>query len=78
VIPLSEQIPVGGVFVAIFNGLIVGLITFGGLFLLFIALVNFAGSREKPKLERQLPDTLTLMSTSLRAGYSLLRRLPKQ
>ena len=64
---------VGGIFVGIFNGLLVGLVTFGGLLLLSIGLVNFAGSREKKKFEKQLPDTLTLMSTSLRAGYSLLQ-----
>ena len=64
---------VGGIFVGIFNGLLVGLATFGGLLLLSIGLVNFAGSREKKKFEKQLPDTLTLMSTSLRAGYSLLQ-----
>ena len=63
----------GGVFMAIFNSPLAGLITFGGLLLLFIFLVNFAGNREKKNFEKQLPDTLTLMSTSLRAGYSLLQ-----
>lgn len=64
---------VGGVFAAIFNGLIVGLVTFGGLLLVFLFAIRFAGGREKKKFEAQLPDTLTLMSTSLRAGYSLLQ-----
>lgn len=64
---------VGGVFMAIFNSLVWGAITFGGLLLLMIALIQFSGSREKRKFENQLPDTLTLMSTSLRAGYSLLQ-----
>ncbi len=63
----------GGIFAAIFNGIIVGGITFGGLILLFVALIRFAGSREKRKFEKQLPDTLTLMSTSIRAGYSMLQ-----
>ena len=63
----------GGIFIAIFNSLLWGVITFGGLLLLFIVLINFAGSREKKKFEKQLPDTLTLLSTSLRAGYSLLQ-----
>src|SRR5690606_9174175 len=33
----------------------------------------WAGSREKRKFEQQLPDTLVLLATSLRAGYSLLQ-----
>lgn len=64
---------VGGVFAAIFNGLIVGLVTFGVLLVVFLFAIRFAGGREKKKFEAQLPDTLTLMSTSLRAGYSLLQ-----
>lgn len=64
---------VGGVFLAILNGLVVGVIGFAVLLLVLYAAVNFAGSREKRKFEQQLPDTLTLMSTSLRAGYSLLQ-----
>ncbi|MGB7860973.1 MAG: type II secretion system F family protein [Acidimicrobiia bacterium] len=64
---------VGGVFMAIFNSPLFGAITFGGLLLLMVALIQFSGSREKRKFENQLPDTLTLMSTSLRAGYSLLQ-----
>jgi tight adherence protein B len=64
---------VGGVFVAIFNSPLWGLITFGGLLLIFVFLLSYTGSREKRKFENQLPDTLTLMSTSLRAGYSLLQ-----
>ena len=38
-----------------------------------MAVLNFLGGREKRKFENQLPDTLTLISTSLRAGYSLLQ-----
>ncbi len=41
--------------------------------LLVAAAIQFAGTREKRVFERQLPDTLTLLSTSLRAGYSLLQ-----
>jgi tight adherence protein B len=62
-----------GVVTAIFNGLLMGLIIFGGALLLIIFAIRFAGSREKRRFESQLPDTLTLMSTSLRAGYSLLQ-----
>ena len=35
--------------------------------------VKTVASREKKKFDNQLPDTLTLTSTSLRAGYSLLQ-----
>jgi tight adherence protein B len=62
-----------GVFAAIFNGPIVGLVVFVALLALELFLIRFAGGREKKKFERQLPDTLTLLSTSLRAGYSLLQ-----
>lgn len=64
---------VGGVMMAIFNGPIAGVIAFGIFLLVVVFLIRFAGSREKRRFENQLPDTLTLMSTSLRAGYSLLQ-----
>ncbi len=66
---------VGGVFVAIFNSPLAGLIMFGVLLVLFAFLVNYAGNRERKRFEKQLPDTLTLLSTSLRAGYSLLQAI---
>ncbi len=66
---------VGGVFVAILNSALAGLITFGILVLLFTFLINYAGNRERKRFEKQLPDTLTLLSTSLRAGYSLLQAI---
>lgn len=43
--------------------------------LLVAAAIQYAGTREKRIFERQLPDTLTLLSTSLRAGYSLLQAI---
>jgi len=64
---------VGGVSIAFFNGLLAGLIAFAVMLLLLIGFVRFAGGRERRKFEDQLPDTLTLLSTSLRAGYSLLQ-----
>lgn len=64
---------VGGIFFGIFNGPLFGLISFVVFIFLFIAVINFTGNREKKKFENQLPDTLTLLSTSLRAGYSLLQ-----
>jgi tight adherence protein B len=82
-IPLSagEAIAAGlgvslvlGVLTALFtfnmlNGAIVAAISV----VLVFAAINFVGKREKRKFEKQLPDTLTLLSTSLRAGYSLLQ-----
>jgi tight adherence protein B len=41
--------------------------------LLTFGLIKWTGGREKRRFENQLPDTLTLISTSLRAGYSLLQ-----
>jgi tight adherence protein B len=66
---------VGGVFLAIFSSPLAGLITFGVLLLFFVMLMRYAGNRERKKFEKQLPDTLTLLSTSLRAGYSLLQAI---
>jgi tight adherence protein B len=66
---------VGGVFIAIFNSALAGLITFGVLLVVFVFLINWAGNRERKRFEKQLPDTLTLLSTSLRAGYSLLQAI---
>ncbi len=64
---------VGAIFLGIFNGFTFGIIAFGVLVILFAFLINFSGNREQKRFENQLPDTLTLMSTSLRAGYSLLQ-----
>jgi tight adherence protein B len=64
---------VGGILVAIFNGPIAGVIAFALFLLITVFLIRFAGGREKRRFENQLPDTLTLLSTSLRAGYSLLQ-----
>jgi tight adherence protein B len=66
---------VGGVFLAIFSSPLTGLIVFGVLLLFFIFMIRYAGNREKTRFEKQLPDTLTLLSTSLRAGYSLLQAI---
>ncbi len=50
-----------------------GLVAFILAIFLIFGIINFVGGREKKKFESQLPDTLTLLSTSLRAGYSLLQ-----
>lgn len=44
----------------------------GGLVLVLLGIQALA-SRERHRFEAQLPDTLNLMSSSLRAGYSLLQ-----
>jgi tight adherence protein B len=63
-----------GVLAALFTGNpIMGGVFFAGGILIVIGLLNFLGGREKRRFENQLPDTLTLISTSLRAGYSLLQ-----
>jgi tight adherence protein B len=63
-----------GVLTALFTfNLINGAIVAAVSILLVFASINFIGGREKRKFEQQLPDTLTLLSTSLRAGYSLLQ-----
>ena len=65
---------VAGILAAIFTrNPIVGGIVFVIAVLFVMAVLNFLGGREKRKFENQLPDTLTLISTSLRAGYSLLQ-----
>jgi tight adherence protein B len=82
-IPLSAGEAIAGAFglsvvVGVLVGLfsrnpISGLIAFVVAVLLVVGTLNFLGSREKRRFENQLPDTLTLISTSLRAGYSLLQ-----
>lgn len=73
ILALFGAAAVGGFIIGIFNGLITGVIAFAFLLFVFIFLINFTGNREKKRFEKQLPDTLTLMATSLRAGYSLLQ-----
>jgi tight adherence protein B len=73
VIAMFGLAAVVGVFAGIFNGPIPGLVFFVTLLAFELFLIRFAGRREKKKFENQLPDTLTLLSTSLRAGYSLLQ-----
>ena len=81
-IPLSPGEAIMAAFgIAILAGLL-GFLAYGpggGIVILFLVvalvffLIRFAGRREKARFENQLPDTLTLLSTSLRAGYSLLQ-----
>jgi tight adherence protein B len=82
-IPLSAgEAVLAGIGLAGLGGVVLGAITgnwiFGLVMAVVLVLVVFvviqgAGAREKRKFERQLPDTLILLATSLRAGYSLLQ-----
>ena len=56
-----------------FQSALFAVVAFGVALVILAAGVQFAGEREKRRFESQLPDTLTLISTSLRAGYSLLQ-----
>jgi tight adherence protein B len=73
---------IGTIGLAFITGIVVGAITQSPIFALGVgaAILIFAfltvksvASREKKRFTSQLPDTLTLTSTSLRAGYSLLQ-----
>jgi tight adherence protein B len=73
---------IGTIGLAFITGIVVGAITQSPIFALGIGLailifafltVKSVASREKKRFTSQLPDTLTLTSTSLRAGYSLLQ-----
>lgn len=74
----------GAIAVALAVGLIAGVVTgtllvgpIVAVLVLFAssAAVQFIARRERTRFEAQLPDTLNLISTSLRAGYSLLQAL---
>jgi tight adherence protein B len=63
-----------GVLVGIWMQSLVGALIGAGLTMAVAAvLVQSIAARERKKFESQLPDTLNLISTSLRAGYSLLQ-----
>jgi tight adherence protein B len=73
---------VGVIGLAVIVGIVIGAVTQSIIFAVGIGLVILVGAffatksvatRERKRFDRQLPDTLTLTSTSLRAGYSLLQ-----
>jgi len=73
---------IGTIGLAFISSIVVGAITQSAIFALVVGLailifaflaVKSVASREKKRFNSQLPDTLTLTSTSLRAGYSLLQ-----
>lgn len=57
----------------LYRNLVIGLVLGGLAALLPIAFVNFKASQRKKKFMGQLPDTLQLLSGTLRAGYSLMQ-----
>lgn len=63
-----------GLLVALFTRRIVlGGVVAAVMILFVFAVLSYLSGRERRRFESQLPDTLTLLSTSLRAGYSLLQ-----
>ncbi len=66
------------IIVGAFAGLLTQSLIVGGAamvvaILLFMYTVQSVASRERRRFENQLPDTLNLLATSMRAGYSLLQ-----
>jgi tight adherence protein B len=71
VILISAGLVIFWLFMIIFNGFIMGLLGFLGGFVVFR---SFLGMKKKQKEElftKQLPDTLTAIANSLKAGFSL-------
>ncbi len=75
---------IGAIGIAIIVGLFFGLLTqsviwavVAGTLLLMLSLlyVNHVASRQRKKFAMQLADTLNLLATSLRAGYSILQAI---
>ncbi len=63
----------GGLVAVLMKSFLWGGVVFLAAVLIVFALIERAGQQERSKFEKQLPDTLTLMATSLRAGYSLVQ-----
>jgi tight adherence protein B len=59
--------------IALTGGLVGGLLIGGLMALIPIAAVSFIASRRRKKFMALLPDTLQLLSGTLRAGYSLMQ-----
>jgi tight adherence protein B len=60
---------------ALSQSLIWGIVSGSLLLVLALLFVNNVAARQRKKFEAQLPDTLNLIATSLRAGYSLLQAI---
>lgn len=82
-IPLrAGEAIIGVIALAGIIGIVVGAVTQSLVWPVIVAIavlviaffaVKMVASQERKRFDRQLPDTLTLTSTSLRAGYSLLQ-----
>ena len=62
-------------FLAVVSSPIVGLVVGGALLVAPFGFLNFRERQRRLRFERQLPDTLTLLASSLRAGFSLMQGL---
>jgi tight adherence protein B len=84
-IPLTPgEAIIAAIGLAIISGLVVGLvlqsfiwaIVVGAAVLAFASVyVNHVASKQRKTFDMQLPDTLNLLSTSLRAGYSIMQAI---
>ncbi|MEZ5176201.1 MAG: type II secretion system F family protein [Acidimicrobiia bacterium] len=63
----------GIVITAVTRSVLWGIVAAAVVVLLALTFVNQVAARHRKRFEDQLPDTLNLISTSLRAGYSLLQ-----
>lgn len=63
----------GLVFWAITQAWFWGIVAAVGVLVVAVVFVNGVAANQRKKFEGQLPDTLNLIATSLRAGYSLLQ-----
>ncbi|KAA3639507.1 MAG: hypothetical protein DWP92_04560 [Armatimonadetes bacterium] len=70
---LGLSIMTGIVVVAITRSALWGIVAAGLIVVGSLVFVNQVAARSRNRFEEQLPDTLNLIATSLRAGYSLLQ-----
>jgi tight adherence protein B len=74
-IAIGLSLLIGVVFGAASGNVIWGVAAAAVSLLLAVVAVQWVAGRQRTKFVGQLPDTLNLISTSLRAGYSLLQAL---
>lgn len=70
---LALAVVAGAIVAGVTANLVLGLLTTVGAVLVAVGGVQRLATRERNRFEEQLPDTLNLLSTSLKAGYSLLQ-----
>ena len=70
---IAAAILLGVIVFALTTAVLWGIIAAAIGMLATVASVQAVANRERARFENQLPDTLNLISTSLRAGYSLLQ-----